>query len=179
MRYPQGGGLTPEWQARRERLRLEAASRFGAEDDNALIAKNLRVHVRSVQRWRKAWSAQGEDGLRSKGPVSLPVLSDELFAVLELELDRGAVAHGWPDQTWTLARITTLIGRRFHKSYTPQGVAALLHRHGWSWQTPARRAIERDDQQVAAWIKESWPEAEEPGRCSMPGSSSRTRPDSR
>lgn len=31
------------------------------------------------------------------------------------------MAHGRPDQTWTLERITTLIGRRFHHSYTIQG----------------------------------------------------------
>lgn len=78
------------------------------------------------------WSEGGEAGLLSKGRASRPILSDELFTVLERELDKVPVAHGWPDQTWTLARITTLIGRRFHKSYTPQGVAVLLHRHGWS-----------------------------------------------
>lgn len=32
------------------------------------------------------------------------------------------MAHGWPDQRWTLARVKTVIGRRFHKSYTIQGV---------------------------------------------------------
>jgi transposase len=179
MRYAQGGGLTPERQVFRERLRLEAAERFAAGQDSALIAKELRVHVRSVQRWRKAWSDRGEVGLRSAGPVSRPILSDELFAVLETELDKGPLAHGWPDQTWTLARIATLIGRRFHKSYTPQGVAALLHRHGWSHQVPARRAVERDDDAAAAWVKEVWPEAEEPGRRSRAGSSSRTKPGSR
>ena len=73
------------------------------------------MHVRSVQRWSQAWSAGGEAGLLSKGPVSRPILSDEMFALLEQELDKGPVAHGWPDQTWTLARIVTLIGRRFHK----------------------------------------------------------------
>ena len=179
MRYAQGGGLTPERQAFRERLRLGAAERFAAGDDNALIAKDLRVHVRSVQRWHRAWSAGSEAGLLSKGPVSRPILSDELFAVLEQELDKGPVAHGWPDQTWTLSRITTLIGRRFHKSYTPQGVAALLHRHGWSHQVPARRAMERDDDAAATWAKEVWPEAEEPGRRSGPGWSSKTKPGSR
>jgi catechol 2,3-dioxygenase-like lactoylglutathione lyase family enzyme len=66
--------------------------------------------------------------------------------VLERELDKGPVAHGWPDQTWTLSRIKTLIGRRFHKSYTIQGVAALLKRHGWTCQVPARRALERDEE---------------------------------
>lgn len=121
----------------------------------------------------------GEARLLSKGPVSRPVLSDELFAVLEQELGKGPVAHGFGDQTWTLARITTLIGRRFHKSYTPQGVAALLRRHGWSHQMPARRALERDDDAVAAWVEETWPAAEERRRRTAPGSSSRTGPGSR
>lgn len=179
MRYAQGGGLTPRRQEVRERLRLEAAERFAAGDGNALIAKDLRVHVRSIQRWRRSWAQDGETGLRSKGPVSRPVLSDALFAVLERELDKGPLAHGFADQRWTLARITTLIGRRFHKSYTPQGVAALLHRHGWSHQVPARRAVERDDDAVAVWIKETWPAAEEPGRRTGPGWPSRTRPGSR
>lgn len=171
--------MTPERQAFGERLRLQAAERFAAGQDSALIAKELRVRVRSVQRWRKAWSDRGQVGLRSAGPVSRPILSDELFAVFEQELDKGPVAHGWPDQTWTLGRIATLIGRRFHRSYTPQGVAALLHRNGWSHQVPARRALERDDDAVAAWVKATWPSAEEPGRHSGPGWSSKTKPGSR
>jgi transposase len=89
-----------------------------------------------------------------------PLLSDELFAVLERELLKGPVAHGWPDQACTLSRINTLIGRRFHKSYTVQGVAALLRRHGWTCQVPARRAVERDDAAVAGWAKKTWPQVE-------------------
>ncbi|POX38153.1 transposase, partial [Streptomyces sp. Ru72] len=46
MRYPQGGGLTPERQAFRERIRLEAAERFAAGASNAEVAKDLRVSVR-------------------------------------------------------------------------------------------------------------------------------------
>ncbi|WP_416529142.1 winged helix-turn-helix domain-containing protein [Streptomyces sp. HMX87] len=122
------------------------------------------MSVRSVQRWRRAWSQGGPEALTSKGPASLPLLSDELFAVLERELAKGPVAHGWPDQTWTLSRIKTLIGRRFHKSYTVQGVAALL---------------ERDEAAVAGWVKETWPSVEGPWRRSAPGSSSRTRQASR
>jgi hypothetical protein len=70
-----------------------------------------------VQRWRRAWAEGGARALASRGPASLPLLSDELFAVLERELDKGPLAHGWPDQTWTLARIKALIGRRFHRSW--------------------------------------------------------------
>ncbi|WP_416485593.1 helix-turn-helix domain-containing protein [Streptomyces sp. CL12] len=153
MRYAQGGGLTDERRYVREKLRMEAAERFRQGDENPVIAHDLRVSVRSVQRWRRAWSQNGPRALASKGPASLPLLSDELFAALERELARGPVAHGRPDQTWTLSRIKTLIGRRFHKSYTVQG--------------------------VAGWVKETWPSVEGPWRRSTPGSSSRTRPDSR
>jgi transposase len=115
MRYPQGGGLTSERQVFRERIRMEAAERFAAGASNGDVAKDLRVSVHSVQRWRRAWQDAGPEGLRSTGPVSTPKLSEALFAVLEVELAKGAVAHGWPDQTWTLARVKKVIGRRFHK----------------------------------------------------------------
>ncbi|MER7214214.1 MULTISPECIES: winged helix-turn-helix domain-containing protein [Streptomyces] len=61
---------------------------------------------------------------------------------VEQDVGAGAVrhrAHGRPDQTWPLARIKTLIGRRFHKGCTAQGVTVPLKRHGWSCQVPARR----------------------------------------
>ncbi|WP_319741290.1 winged helix-turn-helix domain-containing protein, partial [Streptomyces sp. AK08-01A] len=31
----------------------------------------------------------------------------------------------------------------------------LLKRHGWSWQAPARRALERDEHAVELWKKET------------------------
>ncbi|WP_457786198.1 helix-turn-helix domain-containing protein [[Kitasatospora] papulosa] len=64
-------------------------------------------------------------------------------ALLEEELARGPAAHGWPDQRWTLARIKTLIGRRFHTSMTLSGVSRMLRCRGWSHEVPALRAVER------------------------------------
>ncbi|MEU0928851.1 helix-turn-helix domain-containing protein [Streptomyces solisilvae] len=54
----------------RERIRLEAAERFAAGTSNAEVAKDLRVSVRSVQRWRRAWHDVGGCGLPgpSHGP---------------------------------------------------------------------------------------------------------------
>ncbi|WP_436892181.1 winged helix-turn-helix domain-containing protein [Nocardiopsis dassonvillei] len=31
---------------------------------------------------------------------------------------------------------------------------------GWSVQVPARRAIERDEEAIAAWIEQTWPQIE-------------------
>lgn len=178
MRYPQGGGLTAERHQFREELRLKAAERFAQGEASSVIAKALRVNVRSVQRWRQKWDEGGPRPLRSQGPASLPRLNQEQFAQLEAELAEGLAEHGWEDQRWTLARIKSVIGRRFHMAYTIQGVRKLLARNGWSWQVPARRAMERDDGVVAGWVKELWPCAEDERRPVEPGSSSRMKPDS-
>lgn len=122
MWYPQGGGLTAERQQFREELRLKAAERFAQGEASSVIAKDLRVSVRSVQRWRRMWDEGGPQALRSQGPASLPRLSEKQFAQLEAELAKGPSAHGWEDQRWTLSRVKTVIGRRFHLTYTVQGV---------------------------------------------------------
>lgn len=125
--------------------------------ENVVVAKQLRVSARPVQRWRRAWRDGSQQALQPSGSPGQPRLSETLFAVLEQELDKGPVAHGWPDQTWTLARSKTLIGRRFHKSITLSAIAQMPHRHGWSHQVPARRALERDEEAITGWVKETWP----------------------
>ncbi|MCX4617244.1 MULTISPECIES: winged helix-turn-helix domain-containing protein [Streptomyces] len=94
-------------------------------------------------------------------------------------MERGPLAHGRADQRWTLARIKTLIDSLFRVSYTVEGTWRLLKRRRWSWQQPARRPIERDDDAVEVWRKETWPRVRAPRRSAGPGSPSRTRPGSR
>ncbi|WP_211269304.1 helix-turn-helix domain-containing protein [Saccharothrix syringae] len=94
MRYAQGGGLTDERREFRERLHLQAAERFAAGQTNTVIAKELRVSVRSVQRWRRPWAVGGSRALASAGPASLPRLDEARFARLEQELCKGPMTHG-------------------------------------------------------------------------------------
>lgn len=74
---------------------------FSEGQNNAQVAKRLRVGVRSVRRWRRAWMCGGEPALRSKGSPGRPKLDDTMFAALEAELAEGTVAQGWPDPTRT------------------------------------------------------------------------------
>ncbi|MFD9281353.1 winged helix-turn-helix domain-containing protein [Streptomyces mirabilis] len=67
---------------------------------------------------------------------------------------------GWEDQRWTLARIRTLIARRFRLDCSSAAAWRLMHRHGWSWQCPARRALERDEGAVGLWKKDVWQRVE-------------------
>ena len=79
---------------------------------------------------------------------------------LRAALDLGPAAYGWKDdQRWTLARIAVLTRRLFHVPYTLRGVSYLLHRTGFSWQVPAHRAVERDEDAIAAWRARTWAKA--------------------
>ncbi|WP_369776439.1 winged helix-turn-helix domain-containing protein [Streptomyces sp. R33] len=179
MRYAQGGGLTPQRQAARERVRMLAADDFARDEKNVVIAKRLRVSVRSVERWRRSWREGGRQALCISGPAGRPKVDDSDFAVLEPLLLDGAMAEGWADERWTLSRVRMLIADQLGVSLSIRGVWELLRRHGWSCQQPARRAVERDDAAVAGWVKETWPQAKPPRRRSGHGWSSRTRPPSR
>ncbi|MER6274553.1 helix-turn-helix domain-containing protein [Streptomyces sp900105755] len=63
-----------------------------------MIAKDLRVSDRSVERWRRAWCDGGLDALASTGPPKLPKLSDDQFAELEKQLALGPSEHGWEER---------------------------------------------------------------------------------
>ncbi len=141
-------------------VRFQAGERFARGERNAVIAKDLRVSERSVERWRRAWRHGGTAALASAGLPKLPRLTDDRFAELEEELAKGPAEHGWEDQRWTPTRIRALILGRFGLNVSSAAVRRLLHRHGWSWQSPARRALERDEHAVELWKKDVWPQAE-------------------
>ena len=176
MRYAQRGGYTPAEQQHRELVRLGAAGRFARGEGISEIAQDLRVTPGSVRRWRRAWQSGGTGALRSKGPVSRERLNPQQWVRLEAELRKGPLAHGFAnDQRWTLGRIKTLIGKLFHVGYTVEGTSKLMRRHGWSAQVPVRQAIERDEQAVAVWKAEVWPDIKGRRATWAPSSASRTR----
>src|SRR3954471_10272438 len=157
VRYPDGGGLTAEERARRERLRLAAAEWIEEGASDREVATRFRVTRMSVNRWRHALAAGGRPALASTGPggarceLSAAQL-DELAALL----DAGPTAWGWADQCWTLPRIAEVVRQRFGVDYTLPGLDLLLHRIGWSVQVPARQqanALLPGDHRVASLAK--------------------------
>jgi len=158
MRYPDGGGLSAEGRARREKLRLQAAQMFEQGIKPVRVARLLRVSTKSAYQWRRRWRAGGEAALASKGPGGDACRLDEVqLARLRAALDLGPAAYGWrEDQRWTLARVTALIARLFHVRYTLRGTSYLLHRIGFTPQVPVHRAVERDEDAIAAWRTTTW-----------------------
>src|SRR3954471_23667292 len=111
MRYPDGGGLTAQGRAKRERVRQQAAGWFAEGVSVPEVARRLRVSQTAVYGWRQRWRAGGHDALVSKGPSGSRCRLDETrLGRLADALEEGPAAHGFgADQRWTLARVSDLI----------------------------------------------------------------------
>jgi transposase len=160
-----------------EARRLAAAELFARNLPPAEIARRFGVTTTAVRSWHRRWVAAGVDGLRSKGQPGYPPLLDESQrAQLVTLLNAGPKASGF-DGGWTLARVATVIRRRFGVHYRyPSAVAALLHRLGFTVQKPARRAVERDEQAITQWRTHTWTHLVEPPAPAEPGSAAPTNP---
>jgi len=148
-----------DFQALEER-RMRAADLFEQGVTSAEIARQLGVCHQIVSDWRASWRRSGRDGLRAAGRAGrLPKVSPDQLAQVERALAKGAEAHGYPTDLWTLQRVAEVIQRVTGVSYKPARVWHILRQQlGWSWQRPARRATERNDEAIARWVKQRWPQ---------------------
>ncbi|MFE5097539.1 winged helix-turn-helix domain-containing protein [Streptomyces sp. NPDC056638] len=169
--------MTAAGRRRRETVRVQAAELFEQRIKPPEAARRLRVSLKSAYQWHQRWREGGVQALASRGPSgSRCRLSPRCLEKLAVYLQQGPAAHGWvEDQVWTAARVTALIGRKFHVSYSVSGATRLMHRLGFSPQVPARRVAERDEQAVTVWKEATWAEVKGRGRPVGVTSASRTR----
>ena len=141
-----------------EHTRLLAANMFEENLPPVQIARILGVDDQSVRRWQRIYQVKGRDGLKgSKPPGARPKLSAEQQAQVPDLLARPPSHYGLDGWLWTSRLVGALIRQRFGVDYHHDHVSYLLRELGLSYQRPARRAKERDEQQVGAWRREVWP----------------------
>jgi putative transposase len=122
------------------------------------VARRVQASVSSVSQWRAAWQQGGEAALTPKPVPGAPrKLTDRQGKQLVPLLLKGARAHGFPNELWTLKRIAAVIQVHFGVRYHPAHVCKILHRLGWSCQIPERRPIQRDEQAITHWKRYKWP----------------------
>jgi transposase len=159
---------------------MAAADMFARGGRQVDVVGKLGVSAQTASRWHRTFLAEGKEGLAGAGRAGrLPKLSDEQLAAVEQALAKGPRANGFATEMWTLARVAQLIetvsGVRYGQTQT---WTILRERLGWSRQRPARRAVERDDEAIATWVKADWPRIKKARGAAAPGLSSKTRADS-
>src|SRR6266496_2489471 len=85
-------------------------------------------------------------------------------------LDRGPVAAGFDNDLWTLARVAEVIERTTGVAHHPGHVWRLLKAMRWSLQRPARKALERNEAEIARWVAQEWPRIKQTPKRAKPGS---------
>jgi len=143
-----------------EQRRMRAADLLERGVIPAEIARQVGVAHQVVSEWRKTWRQGGREALRSAGPAGRKSkLTDAQFADVRNALLNGAEANGYSTDVWTVPRVAEVIEHVTGVSYHPGHVWYLLHDQlDWTWQRPARRAKERDDEAIAQWVKKRWPQ---------------------
>jgi len=157
--------------------RMKAAGMFARGKRQVDVVTELGVSAQTASRWYRAWTEEGRSGLAGAGRAGRTrKLSDEQLAEVEAALAKGPRANGFPTEMWTLARVADVIeavtGVRYSQTQT---WTVLRERLRWSRQRPARRAMERNDEAIATWVREDWPRIKKARGAAEPGSSSKTR----
>jgi transposase len=156
-----------------QRRRLQAADLFAQGKTKAEVALELGVSAQTAGRWWQRWRDGGVAGMRTARHGKPAQLRPAQLAKVRRVLDRGAVAAGFDNDLWTLARIAGVIEQVTGVAHHPGHVWRILKAMRWSLQRPARKAIERDEQAIARWVAQDWPrivqtpERAEPGCVSL------------
>src|SRR3954463_3211480 len=118
----------------------------------------FRVTRMSANRWRHALAAGGRPALASKGAGGGALPAQPRPARRAAGAARRRPGRGGLGRSVLDAGSPRRAGaHEVRRDYTLPGLDLLLHRMGWSVQLPARRAAERDEEQITAWREEAWP----------------------
>lgn len=152
--------LSPEAQAE-IRLRVLDALREGMTQAQA--ARTFGVSRWSVVQWAKACRQAGEQALAAK-PRGRRTGEAGKLSAKQSERMRKLVVGKMPDQLklpfylWTRAAVRELIKRECAVHLSLPAVGGYLKRWGLTVQRPVKRAYERNDEAVAQWLAQVYPQ---------------------
>lgn len=149
--------LSPQAQ---EAIRLKAMAAIKEGRSKTEVAGLFGVSRQAVHTWVDREQAAGTEGLRARRrgrPTGgqLPAKAERKLCAL--------ITDHCPDQLklpfylWTREAVVHLIARQCGVKVSVWTAGRWLARWGFTPQKPARRAFERDDQEVGSWLRRKYP----------------------
>ena len=141
---------------RHEIVRLWLLSRVAS--GNLIAVSEGSVTAKETSKPRMKAADGREEGIARRGTGGTsPKVTDTDLAKVEKARRKGPLAHGYPTELWTLARVSEVIEAVTGVKYHPGHVWPLLRQMGWSRQRPARQATEHHNAAIEQWVNERWP----------------------
>jgi transposase len=166
---------------RRDFKELEARRRKGMRllargVSQAEVARQCEVSRQTAMTWARQLAEDAQAWRRK--PLGRPgTLGTTDKKALSKALLAGAVANGFPNELWTLARVAKLIERAHGVRFSTVHVWRVLRELGFSNQRPAGRALQRDEASIAHWRAKRWPALKKSAAAKGAPSSSSTKAD--
>jgi len=124
-----------------------------------LIAEALDASPAAVSGWLATARQRGPEALRSRPHPGAPArLTAEQKRLVVDFLWHGPEAYGFRGEVWTCARVAKTLEEELDVSYSKSQVSRILKELGWPPQVPIARAIQRDEEEIERWQRETWPE---------------------
>jgi transposase len=143
-----------------EELRIRAVKRVEAGESPEVVIGALGFHRSAIYKWIALYREGGVEALKGRkaaGPA--PKLSGkQLRELYRIVTANNPLQLGFEFALWTRAMIREVIRDRFAVRLTEVSVGRLLRKLGLSPQRPLHRAYQRDEEQVAAWREQAYPE---------------------
>jgi transposase len=145
-----------------ETLRERAVAMVRGGATQVAAAQALGVHKNTVSLWLKAWRAAGDGALRAKRRGRRPGEQKRLSAAQEAAIQK-LIRDRCPDQLklpfalWTRGAVRELIATRLSIALALTTVGDYLRRWGFTPQRPVKRALERQDAKIRAWLEQDYP----------------------
>ncbi|RYZ86684.1 MAG: transposase [Proteobacteria bacterium] len=122
---------TPGTSEQNEKNRRKAIAIIEGGATQAEAAKQVKVILRTVQRWWKLYRDYGDEGLKSTKATGRPRrLSEKDSEELGKILMKGSTKAGFPRELWISKRVLTVIKSKFDVHYHPNHMPRLLRSLG-------------------------------------------------
>ena len=121
------------------------------------IAEAMGVSDAAVSQWLAHARNAGDEGLLAHPHGGHVKLTPEQKQQVPDFLWHGAEAYGFRGEVWTCARIAKVLGWEFGISFHKDHVSRMLKAIGWTPQIPITRAIQRNEEEIERWRRETWP----------------------
>jgi transposase len=145
-----------------EVLRERVVAMHAAGNAQLAIAAALGLHKNTVYRWLKGWRVAGAAALKAKKRGRRHAAKRLLDAAQAAEVQQLMTGH-CPDQLdlpwalWSREAVRELVRVRFGVRLALRTVSDYLRRWRFTPQRPIKRALERQDAAVQAWLAEHYP----------------------
>jgi transposase len=145
-----------------EALRMKAVQAVLEGRKKTEVAELFGVTRQTVAGWVKAYHAHGEKALRAKRQgrpkgQGTRLVPWQMAQVAKTLRDKMPDQLKLPFYLWTREAVAALVESRFGVRISVWTAGRYLKRWGFSPQKPMRRAYERSQEAVRAWLDETYP----------------------